>query len=219
MEFIFGMLKDISSALTPGQFLMILFIIVVVCGLVIMFFVKNFKNPNGMFAFLKANDFETETEITEIKDSIQFLSNKMDNVIREVKELVNDAFTEQRVIDNSIKQEISRTLELKNEIQEMYYKLSSSSEDIKSVMRLQDSHQQQTAENIKSILQQSLEAIRNTQAQIEKLDDYIRDQVPQFRADNKEFAKELNDLSRDLALIERSIQTQVSTIHAVTLRQ
>lgn len=172
-----------------------------------------------MFAFLKANDFETETEITEIKDSIQFLSNKMDNVIREVKELVNDAFTEQRVIDNSIKQEISRTLELKNEIQEMYYKLSSSSEDIKSVMRLQDSHQQQTAENIKSILQQSLEAIRNTQAQIEKLDDYIRDQVPQFRADNKEFAKELNDLSRDLALIERSIQTQVSTIHAVTLRQ
>lgn len=219
MDYIFDMLKDLASALTPGQFLVILFIIVVVSGLGIAFFIKNYKNPNGLFAFLKQEDSPLDNNIAEIKEKIEFLSTKMDNIVREVKELVGDAFVEQRIVDNSIKNEIARTIELKEEIQEMYNRLNNSLEDVKTVIRLQDSHEQQTAEHIKNLLQQSLDAIRSTQAHLNKLDDYIRDQVPQFRADNKEFAKDLNDLSRDLALIERSIQTQVSTIQAVTLRQ
>lgn len=219
MDYIYDSLKDLASALTAGQFLMILAIIVVVSGLCIAFFIKNYKNPNGIFAFLKTSNEEIDNDIADIKEQIEFLSTKMDNIVREVKEIVGDAFVEQRVIGDSIKTEIARTIELKEEIQQMYSRLNNSLEDVKTVIRLQDSHEQQSAEHIKTILQQSLDAIRSTQAHLEKLDDYIRDQVPQFRADNKEFAKDLNDLSRDLALIERSIQTQVSTIHAVTLRQ
>jgi hypothetical protein len=219
MDYIYDSLKDLASVLTAGQFLMILAIITLVSGLAITFFIRNYKNPNGIFAFLKSNNEEMDDDIAVIKEQIEFLSTKMDNIIREVKEIVGDAFIEQRDIGNSIKTEITRTVELKEEIQEMYSRLNNSLEDVKTVIRLQDSHEQQSAEHIKNILQQSLDAIRSTQAHLEKLDDYIRDQVPQFRADNKEFAKDLNDLSRDLALIERSIQTQVSTIQAVTLRQ
>lgn len=213
------MLHQLASSLTAGQFLMILLIIALVSGAIILFFIKHSRSPSGMFAFLQSGRAQSEQEMTEIKLQLIALTAKIDSMVQEVKDLISSAFETQKERDQNIKQELSKTLAIKEEIHELYTKLNASLEDMKHVMKTQDTHEQQSSENIRNLLQHGLEAIRATHVQIGKIDDYIRDQVPQFRADNKEFAKELNDLSRDLALIERSIQTQINTVRAVTLRQ
>jgi hypothetical protein len=219
MELILSMLHQLASSLTAGQFLMILLIIALVSGTIILFYIKHSRTPSGMFSFLQSGRAQSEKDMSEIKLQLTALSVKIDGMISEVKDLINAAFETQKERDQSIKIELTKTLAIKEEVQELYSKLNASLEDMKQVIKAQDSHEQQSSENIRNLLQHGLEAIRATHAQIGKIDDYIRDQVPQFRADNKEFAKELNDLSRDLALIERSIQTQINTVRAVTLRQ
>jgi hypothetical protein len=55
-------------------------------------------------------------------------------------------------------------------------------------------------------------------SQLEKIDEFTRASIPEFRGYHKELVRQVSDLSRDVALVERSIQTQVNTLNTVKLR-
>jgi hypothetical protein len=54
--------------------------------------------------------------------------------------------------------------------------------------------------------------------QIEKIDEFVKASIPEFRGYHRDLGAELNNLSRDIALVERSLQMQINTANAVKLR-
>ena len=55
-------------------------------------------------------------------------------------------------------------------------------------------------------------------SQIDKIDEFTRAAIPEFRSYHKELSKEVSELNRDIALVERTINTQINTANAINLR-
>ena len=58
----------------------------------------------------------------------------------------------------------------------------------------------------------------NVHVQLEKIDEYVRSSVPEFRQAHRDLSKDLSTLSKDIALVERSIQAQINNVSGVKLR-
>lgn len=55
-------------------------------------------------------------------------------------------------------------------------------------------------------------------SQLEKTDEFVKAFVPEFRSYHKELGKDMTELSKDIALMERSVQTQINNTNALKLR-
>ena len=91
-------------------------------------------------------------------------------------------------------------------------------DELRRQFTIHDLHDQQLYESLKTTLMSSLQVINKINTQVEKIDEYARTAVPEFKLAHKELSKDISDLSRDIALVERSIQSQINNVNAVKLR-
>jgi hypothetical protein len=105
----------------------------------------------------------------------------------------------------------------KHELQQSSVIIVRDLEFIKQSMSKSESTDALVHENVKQLIQRSQDVMQRISSQLEKVDEFARAAIPEFRSYHKELSKEVGELNRDIALVERSIQSQINT-SSVTLR-
>jgi hypothetical protein len=131
----------------------------------------------------------------------------MDKIMALVYEIRNES----QVHESELKNHRAAMVAFKNELQQSSALVVRDLELIKQLIGRNDSADTLAHENVKQLIQRSQDIMQRVSSQLEKVDEFARAAVPEFRSYHKELSKEVGELNRDIALVERSIQTQINT--------
>jgi hypothetical protein len=207
MDILFELLKQLSESMSLGTFLLVLVIIGLSSVIVGTFIARNSTKKTGFWAIFRSDEKKESKELSDVRATVVRLQELL---IRHAEVEKDDKQT--------IKDQLERSLLLKDDIESTRDAILKEIENTKYIIKLKDEHSILVQENISSFLQKLSEQLTKASSQIDKVDEIARDMGTEFRADHKDLTKSLSDLSKDVALIERTIQTQINTI-GVKLRQ
>ena len=221
MEMILKIAQEIYSVLSPAEIVFVLALIIGMIPLIVKMLAKVFTNKKVIAALMSdSNNDERDHLLDDIakkidkvitKDEHQDHLDKIFLILDEIKSQLNE--NEQLFNNNHTQIEL-----LKNNIDNISSTLKSEIADIKHQLKMQDLHSQQILDNLKDAMQKMQDSIQKITSQIDKIDEFTRASIPEFRSYHKELTKEIGELSRDIALVERSIQTQINTMNTIKLR-
>lgn len=215
MEIILELLKYLTTSLTPVEFLAVM--VMIGFGA---FFVAGFaqKKRRALMALFGKGEDEAIKAISRKLDSVvtrdelqQHLA-KFELIIRHelsVNSQSLDSFKEKYVEISSIRNEIVDK-EFERVLQEIF-----ESRQLFTAKALEAAEQREIILTTTSRIQ---DAQHRVISEVEKVDEYLRAAIPEFRAYHREIDNDVKLLSRDLALIERSIQMSLNTGAGVKLR-
>jgi chromosome segregation ATPase len=223
MDIFFTLLQELAKALSPSQFVLVLCTIAAACWTIVYFIVKNLRNKSGIWAFLGAN--EEPVDLKDLKTAIDALSseNAAHHTARsaEINSILAALEREGKAADErteSLMTVLEELKEVHDYLDDVKADLTRQIDELKHQFTMHDLHEQQIYESHKITLNNTLDMINKVHNQVEKIDEYVRNAVPEFKQSHRDLTKDLSNLSRDVALIERSIQTQISSVNAVKLR-
>lgn len=224
METILQLLTSLASSFSPMQFLMVLGVIGLISISVILFVIQNMRQKSGLWSFLSAPE-EEEIEISEVLNAVNRLAEesqrRYDEVLTVHKEILMNvlaARAEETDRGSTILGYLQQIKSLEGSLSVAKEELTKHIDELRRQFNIHDLHDQQLYESLKTTLMSSLHVINKINAQVEKIDEYARTAVPEFKLAHKELSKDISDLSRDIALVERSIQSQINNVNAVKLR-
>lgn len=231
MDIVFNLLKQLATSLSPTEFLTVLVIVAMTSFSIIKFLLTLAKKKGGLQNLLGGQD-ETSAEIKKISDLslnasknaadlksiVEDLIQQQEQQFEKVVNIIVELKLESKEHAEALRTQITDMLLFKKDIENFSTSVTKELENIKHQMKMHETSDIQFFENVKD----TLSKIHNTSirmiSQLEKTDEFARAFVPEFRSYHKELNKELSELSRDIALVERSIQTQINTVNAVKLR-
>lgn len=224
METILQLLTSLASSFSPMQFLMVLGVIGLISISVILFVIQNMRQKSGLWSFLSAPE-EEEIEISEVLNAVNRLAEesqrRYDEVLTVHKEILMNvlaARAEETDRGSTILGYLQQIKSLEGSLSVAKEELTKHIDELRRQFTIHDLHDQQLYESLKTTLMSSLQVINKINTQVEKIDEYARTAVPEFKLAHKELSKDISDLSRDIALVERSIQSQINNVNAVKLR-
>ena len=219
MDLIIDILKKLATTLSPTEFLLVLGLIALV-----IFYSAKFvmKRKNGIVSALVGPDETMLNAITAIKTSVDdrfsaletshsLAHEKIIEVVREIKDDSNEQA-------ERLRKQITDILLLRKDIESAFTAVEKQLDGMIQFSKVTVSHDSQVHDALKESLQRIQENLARLNNQLEKIDTIIGAMIPEFRSYHKELGKEIGELSRDVALVERSIQTQINTVNAVKLR-
>lgn len=125
-----------------------------------------------------------------------------------INETLNGIKTQISTLSETIQPNVAAVAALKQDFENFKYALSRDitafRQDIGSINIQTEQH----VKSIKDILYRGHDLMHRVEVQLEKLDELMRTAVPEFRDYHKDLSKEISELSRDIALLERTVQTQ-----------
>lgn len=142
-----------------------------------------------------------------IKDELQNNNTSVDKIsvlIHEIRDASRDS-------ENEFRSHREAMAAFKTEIQQSTSLVARDLELIKQLIGKNDAANVLANENIKHLIQRNQDVIHRVSSQLEKVDEFARAAIPEFRTYHKELSKEVGELNRDIALVERSIQTQINS--------
>lgn len=232
MDLLFSTLAGLFSDIKPTAALLVLALMaltVLTTSRVIIYLQKK-KTSKGIFGLLsgQANPSVAE-EITllDIQKKMEVLLLIVDTlsttqIVNANTEKIIDVLDEIRasVIRNSVENEKHYLLsdESRTEILKQFTIMLTEFSDIKHFIKLNDAHLQQDSDSAKELMNRIHGILVRAISQIEKTDEFMRTTVPEFRSYHKEISNDVSDLSRDVALVERSLQNQINNSQQITLR-
>lgn len=216
MEIIIKLLSQLATSLSPIEFLMVLLVVVMASYSSVKFIVKNFSKRNGGLSFL-SND---ESTIDDVNTKVDTLVTKAthDEDIKKILSGIDQLNVNVKEYDEILKLQIAEIRNIKVHMNQAVDSVVKDLNDIRSQIRIHDMQDTQASDNLNQLLQRNHELMNRIVSQIEKIDEFARASIPEFRSYHKELSKEVGELSRDIALVERSVQTQINTNSAIKLR-
>lgn len=229
MEFIFGLLKQLATSLSPTQFLGVLGLVVASIFMTIKILVKKKKAGPGLLGFLMGAPAglteeeslkEIERKIDHVAELIQHVTttHSLDahagKILDAIAELKNYAIATEQQFDKQYED----IVEIKRDAKDLAEAISKELSDIKHILKMHDNQVHQDSEVTKELQNRMHGILSRMISQLEKIDEFARAAIPEFRGYNKDISKEINNLSRDIALVERSIQNQINTSQSIKLR-
>lgn len=233
MDSILDTLVQLASSLSPTAFLGVLSLVVgaVLTTIKIMnYFSSKKKKAGGILALLTGQAAVAVTEeltMQDVQKKLDILLSNIDTLATandsdKISEKILFSLTEvKRDIAESAEQFEEHTaniISLRAEINDCFKAVLAEFADIKHYMKMHDVTVHQDSEAAKELQQRIHGIVVRAISQIEKADEFSRTTVPEFRSYHKELSKDVSDLSRDIALVERSIQNQINTSQAIKLR-
>lgn len=216
MDIIFNLLKQLSSTLSPPEFLVVLVIITVSVWTIVKFLIKHIpKNHirNSIFGLDESTSSLDSVQIKlELMESSQ--SESLSKIMSAVVELRNN----NEKYDDIVNKQMVDLIILKKDIDQMNLALHEKLEDIKQQFKSRDLHDHQVFDVLKESQSKLQEIVSKTTSQLEKIDEHTRGAILDFKSSHKDLGKNLSDLSRDIALVERSVQNQINSVNAIKLR-
>lgn len=218
MDIITDLLKYLSANFTPMEFIVVLAVILAVSYLAVKYILKSASKEDGLWDFLKGE--EAELELADIQDDLYKISRDQNAKLDEIEKNTTSILATLSVMQTQDKLNADTLDRHLNELREMHEFLEKAREDavkqfdeIKHQFKMHDLHDHQAFENLKNAIDDAVDTISNVNSQLEKINEYVKNAVPEFKMSHKELSKDISQLSRDLALIERSIENQINTSH------
>jgi hypothetical protein len=144
----------------------------------------------------------------EIRDELMSANTvAMDKIMALVYEIRNESLLH----EGELKNHRAAMVAFKHELQQSSALVVRDLELIKQLIGKNDAADVLAHENVKQLIQRSQDIMQRVSSQLEKVDEFARAAIPEFRSYHKELSKEVGELNRDIALVERSIQTQMQT--------
>jgi uncharacterized phage infection (PIP) family protein YhgE len=210
METIFELFKYLAARLSLTELLVVIGTIVGATFFLVRFILENRDKFPGLLGgkekdnhkelLAKLDRLATSEEVGKLLSSLRVAYSEHDSDLEHLLE----KFEELAALRTQVSMICDRILD---EVTELKHLLQSHNEG---------SQAQYT--NLLTQLSKSQDAISRNLNQIEKIDEFVKASIPEFRGYHRDLGAELNNLSRDIALVERSLQMQINTANAVKLR-
>ncbi len=219
MEIVLTLLKSLASTLSPTEFLVVLCLIIVAVFTSVKFLLRHIRRGRRDLT-------ELLTGVSE-DSNIRELQIKLDDVMTmDEFEKAIQTLTQNQIKSNEIIQQELHALQARleaiaavgREMQLSFREMHEDFLDVKDQNRETQSNLTASTILLKTEIAKALEHHQRVLSQVEKIDEFCKAAVPEFRSYHKDLNKSVSDLSRDVALVERSVQTQLNTGSAVKLR-
>jgi homoserine dehydrogenase len=219
MDFLFDIVKQLAASLSPTQFLWILGIIAGTTFFLVRFILANKKKIVSWLTGQKEVD-ETQVALQDIKAALLKLLTTQDfqQDLARLDVSIKLALTAQAADLEAIREKLVELSSIKTELVTASRHILDELSEIKHTIHVHNDGSQTQYRDVLLQLNKSHELIARNLMQIEKMDEFFKATVPEFRGYHHELGTELNNLSRDIALVERSIQMQMNSGLAVKLR-
>lgn len=215
MELALAIIQLLASSLTTTQFILVVLAIIMLTGTLFKFFLSLTKKKGGVLNKLIGND---EQDSTDKKLDTLLSSHDYEDSVMKIFTSLDEIKHNTKLYDTYFKEQITELAMMKKDLEQLHEATAKSLEDLKHQAKMHDVSEMQASETLKSTLQRGQDIMHRVASQLEKVDEFTRAAVPEFRSYHKELSKEVSDLSRDIALVERSIQNQVNTNNSIKLR-
>ena len=226
MDLILNIFKHLSTYVSPTELL------IIICAIAaVTFFITRFAiglmGKKGAFGGLMGGDDEAikkEKMHQLLNEKLSQLLGKdeFNSVISKMQEEMLDTIHQLNREQTSKLAEIFAKVELISSLKrDVESTVNLIQEDIRAIRHQMQMHDMADEKNfvaVKDGLQRAQESLNRVIIQVEKIDEFARAMVPEFRGHHKDLNSALAEISKDIALVERSIQTQLTTANAVTLR-
>jgi hypothetical protein len=212
MDIIVSILQNLANSLSPIQFFWIVILIIATSTVISVGF---FKLRNHFFP---KPESELSLNISAIKNTLDTLVDNQSAAILDILKAVNSTHTESSERVDELFVQIHNVLDLREDLEQVKSDISKQLDDMKHQFTMHDAYEHQIYENQKAMLQVSLDLVNKVGGQLDLFADFMRTAVTDFKGDSKDIMKALGELSKDVALVERSLQSQLNTVNAVKLR-
>jgi uncharacterized protein YoxC len=206
MELITSLIEKIYSSLSAAEFTLLIVLAIIMLPMILKALSKILANKTALASLIGTGN---DSEILKIQESISSLATKDD--IDSIKKSIADI--QEKIDDGNIAAQESKrdfmtlTASLQRDVLELSKKIES--------IDLEINH---TNDSSRELLNKVNGLIAKLISQVDKIDEFAKTAVPEFRSYHKEISKDLSDLSRDVALVERTLQNQINNTNAVKLR-
>lgn len=216
MEFVFNLLKHLSQALSSSEFIILVILLCAFAFAVVKFLLK-MAGKQGVIADMMRGDKNSIDDVASKLDSIvtkEIHTESLNRILKAIEELK----AETNENDIAIQTQITDILLLKKEVETLSEGINRELNELKIQMKIYDSHSHQVNDNVKEILHRLHELVQRILSQIEKIDEFTRATIPEFRSYHMELSKEVSELNKDIALVERTLHTQINSSSSINLR-
>ena len=226
MDFVLNVFKHIAQIVSPSELLLIICAVAALAFMIARFMI-GVSGKKGAFGGLMGGDAEAIK-----KDKMhQLLQDKLANLL--VKEDFSQAMEklQEEILDTihtinrdqsskiaDIHHKVQTIAEIKKEIDTSMNIIQDDIRAIRHQLTTHDNADERNFGAVKEYLQRSQDSLNRLMLQVEKVDEFARAMVPEFRGHHKDLNSAVAAVSKDIALVERSIQTQINTTNAVKLR-
>lgn len=217
MEFLFNLLKHLSETLSTVEFIFALGIMLSISFMVVKFVLRLSNKKNIINNFLRDSTADTLAEIVTRLDKIATYENDQEAVLK-IMQALSDLKIQSDQNDESMRSHISDILLLRKDVEDLSKSISKDLNELRHELKMYDTQNHQMLDGMRDILQRLNDLTQRIISQIDKIDEFARAAIPEFRSYHMELSKEVSELNRDIALVERTINTQINTSNAIKLR-
>jgi predicted nucleic acid-binding Zn-ribbon protein len=206
MELITSLIEKIYSSLSAAEFTLLIVLAIIMLPMILKALSKIVSNKTALASLIGAGN---DNEILKIQESISSLATKDD--IDSIKKSIADI--QEKIDDGNIAAQESKRdfMTLITSLQRDVLELSKKIESIDSEINHSNDSSRELLNKVNGLIAKLI-------SQVDKIDEFAKTAVPEFRSYHKEISKDLSDLSRDVALVERTLQNQINNTNAVKLR-
>ena len=234
MEFIFGLLTQLientstSELLAFGTiFLMVIFVLT-----------RNFlKYTSGINRLANVFNGNTTDDIKLVIDQLISSEQKIVSILSVMQE-------ESKVQNSNLSKYSEEINSLKTEVETAFVNATTHIENIRQELKifdvhndallkqidtqllnigrqatLHEAHNETAYISVKENILRGQEVMHRILSQVEKVDEFARTAIPEFRSYHKELSKEVGQLSREVGILDRVLQAHINTnSDGITLR-
>jgi DNA repair exonuclease SbcCD ATPase subunit len=219
MDILFALLKQLANGMSAPEFIVVLAIIITASFMVVRFVLRHVlkTRQNGFLSLFTHVDHAFQEDVKQRLDKLMTAA--------DAERLLNSLSERQRANDaqllrqlEELDQKLSEISDLTKRFEYTFRELNEDLNDARVDNKADASTAQQSAQQLKLDVAKIIEQLNRLQLQLDNLDELIKQTVPEFRSYHKDIAKELGDLSKDVALVERTVNAQLNPSNAVKLR-
>lgn len=162
----------------------------------------------------------TKDDIKVISDQIETLASveHFDTAILALSAAIADLKKQINTFNDNMQENASVVTLLKRDFENFNSTFSREVQALRQDIRSAEDKNEQGVQSLKEIVYRGHDLMHRIEMQVDKMDEFSRNNAIEFRACHKELGKEINEISRDIALVERTIQSQVQNTNAIKLR-
>jgi uncharacterized coiled-coil DUF342 family protein len=216
MEFLFNLFKQLVTTLSPAEFVVVIAVIIGTSFYVVKLVLK-LGGKKGILAGLLGQEDPVEA-LTKKLDTVIARQQEILSAIDDVKVSVNAGRADHKVHDQTFSQHLSQLAMVQRDMQDLKQELHDANADMRQLIQMTSNQAQSGREQIILTVQRGQDIMVRLENNVAKMEEFIRASTPEFRTNFKELGKEISDLGKDIALVERSLQNQINTSNAVNLR-
>lgn len=217
MDLILKLLKDLYSTVSPVEFVFASIVIMGIMGVLMRLAIKMMITVNGGGGLFAGGASAHMKELAEKIDGIPTKEDHQrafDALAQKMDELKHHSMSNL----DALRSNATEILMLKRDLQDLADQLARDIEVIKDELKHQETEGDAVTSNLKITLHQVQDILSKITSQLDKIDEFARAAVPEFRSYHKELSKDISDISKDIALVENTLNSQINTKNSIKLR-